>query len=78
MRATLSAVTPARSRVLELPDSILGTLNVVLGHLNGEVGLEGILISHLLFDPGLVRYLGETPDELVAREFVSHASILGL
>jgi hypothetical protein len=40
----------------------------VLGNPDGEVGPERALVADLLPDPGLVRHLGETPDEFVARE----------
>lgn len=47
-------------------------------YLDGEVGLDRPLVTHLLSDPAPVRNVRETPDELVAGEFGCHAGILGL
>ena len=47
-------------------------------NLDGKVGLDRTLVTHLLSDPGPVRNVGETPDEVVAGEFGCHAGSLGL
>jgi hypothetical protein len=47
-------------------------------NLDGKVGLDRTLVTHLASDPGPVRNVGETPDEVVAGEFCRRAGSLGL
>lgn len=47
-------------------------------NLDGKVRLDCTLVTHLLSDPGPVRNVGETPDEVVAGEFGCDAGSLGL